>query len=61
VAQLYANVLHRTPDEAGLAFWVNHLQAATMTQAQTLAAFSESAENQAALIGVIVHGMVYTV
>ena len=61
VTQLYANVLHRTPDQAGLAFWVDHLQAATMTQAQTLAAFSESAENQAALIGVIEQGMVYTV
>jgi len=61
VTDLYDNVLHRTPDAAGLAFWVDHLTAATMTPAQTLVAFSESAENRAALIGVIEHGVVYTV
>jgi Domain of unknown function (DUF4214) len=48
VTQLYANVLHRAPDAGGLGFWVNQLQTGAQTQAQVLAGFSESLENQTA-------------
>lgn len=58
VTQLYQNVLHRAPDQAGLQFHVNNLNNG-LTRADVLAQFSESPENQAALIGIIQHGMVY--
>lgn len=57
--QLYANVLHRAPDAAGLKFHVDLLDAGKISRAQDLADFSESAENQAALIGVIGNGIFY--
>ncbi|MES2128186.1 MAG: DUF4214 domain-containing protein [Pseudomonadota bacterium] len=57
VTQLYVNVLHRQPDAAGVAFHLQHLQNHDTTRPDTLMAFSESAENQAALIGVISHGI----
>ena len=60
VTQLYQNVLHRAPDAAGLAFHVNTLNAGT-DRAAVLVGFSESSENQAALIGVIQNGMEYIV
>lgn len=59
VTQLYANVLHRLPDSGGLAFHVNALNTG-LTRADDLIGFSESNENQAALLGVISNGMVYT-
>jgi serralysin len=59
VTQLYANVLHRAPDAGGLAFHVNNLNGG-MARADVLVGFSESPENQAALIGVISNGMFYT-
>lgn len=58
VTQLYANVLHRAPDAGGLEFHVKNLSAG-VTRAQTLVGFSESPENQAALIGVIQSGIEY--
>ncbi|WP_420473117.1 DUF4214 domain-containing protein [Noviherbaspirillum sp. ST9] len=58
VTQLYANVLHRAPDSGGLAFHTKNL-AEGMFRAQTLVGFSESPENQAAVIGVIQNGMEY--
>jgi serralysin len=57
--QLYANVLHRAPDAAGLAYHVANLDAGA-SRADVLIGFSESSENQAALIGVISSGMVFT-
>lgn len=54
--QLYANVLHREPDSGGLAFHTHNL-AGGMSRAQTLVGFSESPENQAAVIGSIQNGM----
>lgn len=60
VTQLYANVLHRLPDSGGLAFHVNNLVNG-LPRSYVLVGFSESPENQAALIGVIENGMVYTV
>jgi hypothetical protein len=60
VGKFYANVLHRAPDAAGYDYWVHLLDSKALGAADVLASFSESAENQAALIGVIEHGMVFT-
>lgn len=60
VDKLYHNVLHRAGDPGGFDFWVGQLNAHNGTQAQILAAFGESPENQAALIGVIGNGFTYT-
>jgi serralysin len=60
VMQLYENVLHRGPDSSGLAFWENILDTAAAGRADVLAAFSESPENQANVIGQISGGIVYT-
>ena len=61
VTQLYANVLHRAPDASGLAFHVGNLSTGANTRANVLVGFSESPENQAALIGSIQNGMVYNI
>jgi len=60
VNQLYLNVLDRGGDAGGLAYWTGHLNANHLVRAEVLVYFSESPENQAALIGVIQNGMVYT-
>lgn len=60
VGKFYANVLHRAPDAGGYDYWVYELDSKASSPAEVLASFSESAENQAALIGVIGQGMVYT-
>jgi serralysin len=60
VTQLYANVLHRAPDAGGLAYHVGTLDSGQLNRAQVLVGFSESPENQAALIGVISNGMSYS-
>jgi uncharacterized delta-60 repeat protein len=59
VTQLYQNVLHRAPDEGGLAFWVKQLQTSA-TRLEVLVGFSESPENIATLTGVIDAGIEYT-
>jgi subtilisin family serine protease len=59
VMGMYHNVLHREPDAGGMQFWVDAMHAGK-TPAALLEAFSESNENQIALIGVISHGMAYT-
>ena len=59
VNQLYLNVLHRNADAGGQSYWTGHLDAHDLTRADVLAYFSESTENQAALIGTIQNGMVY--
>ena len=58
VTQLYQNVLHRAPDAGGLAFHVGNLNNG-MARADVLVGFSQSPENQAALIGVISAGISY--
>jgi hypothetical protein len=60
VTLLYQNVLHRGPDAGGFNFWVGNLNANALSRADTLVQFSESPENQAALIGVMQQGMLYT-
>lgn len=59
VMQLYKNVLHRDPDAGGLKFHVDNLNAGRITRADDLAAFADSPENQAALIGIIGNGFAY--
>lgn len=56
VTQLYQNVLHRAPDSGGLAYHVNNLSNG-VTRAQTLVGFSESPENQEAIIKLIGNAM----
>lgn len=57
VNNIYQNVLHRLPDAAGYAYWLNLLDSKALTPAEALAGFSESAENKAALIGVMQNGV----
>jgi hypothetical protein len=59
IAQLYQNILHRAPDAAGLKFHLDHLVSQTTTRATALLAFSESNENQVALIGDMSEGISY--
>lgn len=60
VRQLYANVLHREADAQGLAFHVNNINTGFNTRANVLVGFSESPENQAALMGVMSAGIVFS-
>lgn len=60
VTQLYQNVLHRAPDASGLAFYTSSLSRGT-SRADVLVGFSESPENQAAVIGIIANGIDYTI
>jgi hypothetical protein len=59
VGRFYQNVLHRTPDQAGFDYWVGVLDKHAASVTQVLAGFSESPENQAALIGVVGTGITY--
>jgi hypothetical protein len=56
---LYTNALHRTADAGGLEYWVGQLSSHAQSREQVLFGFSESVENQAALIGVIQNGIEY--
>lgn len=58
VAGLYQHVLHRAPDAASQ-FWVDVLDRHQASVAEVLAGFSESAENVAALAGVLDYGVAY--
>ena len=58
--KLYHNVLHRAGDPGGFDFWLGHLNHNDLSQAQALAEFGESPENQAALITAIGNGFAYT-
>ena len=53
---LYQNVLNREPDTGGEAYWLDELDRG-MTREMALIGFSESGENQAAVIGVIQDGI----
>ena len=55
---MYANVLHRAADQSGYNYWLGQMQGGT-TRETVLIGFSESPENQAALIGVIQGGIEY--
>jgi hypothetical protein len=58
LTQLYAHVLHRKPDQAGLDWWLSNIRASS--RAEVLAMFTESTENQAQVIGTIQNGIEYT-
>ncbi|MBI3230674.1 MAG: DUF4214 domain-containing protein [Burkholderiales bacterium] len=60
VGKLYENVLHRTPDASGLAYWANQLNIQQMSKPQVLAGFSESMENKINVIGSIEHGIAWS-
>lgn len=60
VAKFYTNVLHRAPDQAGADYWTKLLDQHVLTKADVLMSFSESPENQAALVGVTQDGIDYT-
>lgn len=57
VKLLYRNALHREADDDGLGYWAGRYQSGSVDKATLLAAFSESAENQAAVIGAIGDGI----
>jgi len=59
VTSLYSNVLHRAPDAAGYAVQLSALEHG-MAREQLLVNFSESAENIAALTGVMSNAITYT-
>jgi hypothetical protein len=60
VSKFYDNVLHRPGETDGYNFWLGILDRHDGTVAEVLAAFSESTENQAGLVGVIGNGFAYT-
>jgi uncharacterized lipoprotein YajG len=59
VTKLYNNVLNRTPDAGGLAFWQDKLNAGWST-ADVLGYFSASGENVANVTPLIANGISYT-
>lgn len=59
VARLYNNVLHRAYEQEGYDYWVNVLSHGE-SRAAVLANFSEGAENQAQVLGVIQNGFEFT-
>lgn len=59
VPQLYLNILNRAGDPAGIAYWNDVLNKFPKALPDVLLAFSESAENVAALVGVMENGVAY--
>ena len=60
ITNIYHHVLHRDPLQAGLDWWTNSFKDPNTTKADTLIGFSESAENQAQVIGTIQNGIEFT-
>jgi hypothetical protein len=58
VTNLYHNILHREPEAEGFNFWKNALDVGT-ERSTILVNFSESAENQAAMLPIIGKGFAY--
>jgi hypothetical protein len=59
VTKLYSNVLNRTPDAGGLAFWQNKLSNEGWTTADVLGFFSTSGENVTNVTPLIANGIQY--
>lgn len=57
ITAMYSNVLHRAPDQGGYDYWLHQMDAGAVGKETLLMNFSESAENQAALIGIIGNGI----
>ena len=60
VTKLYNNVLNRTPDSEGLAFWQEKLTTGGWTTADVLGYFSTSAESVTNVTPLIANGISYT-
>jgi len=60
ISKVYNNVLHRAIDQGGFDFWLKTMQSGANSQASVLAQFSESPENQAAVVAIIGSGVEYT-
>ncbi|HEY1042492.1 MAG TPA: DUF4214 domain-containing protein, partial [Telluria sp.] len=60
VETLYQNILDRAPEQAGLAYWVDALNAGTISQPDALAFISESTENRSSVDPTIANGFMYT-
>jgi hypothetical protein len=58
IDNLYQNVLHRDAEAGAASYWTNRL-AIGVSRAQVMVEFSESAENQAQVIGSIQNGIDY--
>jgi len=61
ITAIYANVLDRAPDQAGFAWWLQALDSGAASVTDLLVGFSESAENQAQLIGALQQGYEFTI
>ena len=59
VEQFYLNLLHRPGEAEGVDWWTTQLDNHVGTVFDVLTGFSESAENQAALVGVLANGIEY--
>jgi hypothetical protein len=59
VTLVYGNVLDRTPDAEGLAFWTTALGNGSVTRGKVMTHFSESAEYKALSRGLVLAGDVY--
>jgi hypothetical protein len=57
VTALYQNALRRQPDAVGYAYWVNALNSNALSKVDVLLLFSESPENQAAILGGALNGI----
>lgn len=57
VQKMYENVMHRAPDADGYNYWMNMLATGQVDTVSLLQNFSESAENQANVIGTIQDGI----
>lgn len=60
VTKLYANVLHRAPDQGGYDYWLPIIKSNPSLVEEVLVAFSESAENKDQVAKVIGNGFEYT-
>jgi hypothetical protein len=60
VSRFYQNVLQRPGEQAGIDWWTGLLDSKTLTLADVLIGFSESAENKDALVKLIADGFAYT-
>ena len=60
IDQLYLNVLDRSGEPSGVAYWRSVIDNNQQTREQILTGFSESSENQLAVIGLIQNGIEYS-
>jgi hypothetical protein len=60
LVRLYQNVLDRSPDQGGYAWWIDQLQNnPEKTWKKVLADFAESPENQSNVLSLIANGITY--